>query len=164
VQATHNTNKSRLFGLDEASYRRLATWAPEIAEYLSPGSLVRRDGDAIRIGRKGSLVVNSDGRWHSFEADEGGADTCSLLAFLQPDAESIEQRQFIVNWLRDHPGTGSATTQPTNDQDRAARHTALCRQVMAEIQPCVGTLAETYLASRALPANWPSNLVGYVIR
>jgi hypothetical protein len=156
--------KLNQLGLDDNDYARLCSWLSEIAIELSPpGVRVRRFGGETRIGRKGSLVIYDDGHWHSYEADEGGQDPRSLIEFLRPGFGIVEVRQLAVSWLRAHPSNGSGGTF-SNDSSRNldAEHTALCKQVLNDMVPNSGTLAETYLRSRGIAGDWSTGLIGYV--
>jgi hypothetical protein len=143
-------------GFDAGEYQRLTSWMPEIACELSPGTKVRRYGNGVRVGRKGSLNVDTEG-WYSFEADEGGSDPLSLMLFLRPDAEPVELRRFALEWLRTHPGMGSGG-QRTELPD----HSTLVRQILNDMVPIAGTLAEHNLKRRGIHTDWPVSLAGFV--
>jgi hypothetical protein len=162
---TTGASKLNQLGLDDGEYKRLVTWTVDIAVELLPGAQVRHTDSETRIGRKGSLVVYDDGHWHSFEADEGGRDVRSLIEFLEPGIEPVELRRFVLEWLRTHPGAGGVVGVDRSDAasaERDVQHAALVRQVLDDMVPISGTLAENYLNGRGISADWPSNLVGFV--
>src|SRR5689334_10870457 len=104
VQPTRNT-----YGLNEADYKRLASWMAEVAVQLSPGVKVKPSEEGTRIGNAGSLCIYRDGHWYSYEAGEGDRNPFSLIQFIQSDLEDDVPalHRFAVEWLRTHPGEGS---------------------------------------------------------
>jgi hypothetical protein len=156
-------SKLNQLGLDDDTYRRVTSWMAELAIELSPGTRVRRNGSEIRIGRKSSLAIYADGHWRDYEADEGGRGPRSLIQHLRPGIGLAEARQIAVEWLRTHLGTGSgnATADEGEDSARRTRHAELVRQVLRDMTMIKDTLAERYLASRALHGEWPG-LVGFL--
>jgi putative DNA primase/helicase len=158
-----STSKLNQLGLEDAEYARLATWMPEIAAELSPGTPVRRNGDETRIGRKGSLVMYNDGGWHSYEADESGHGPRSLIELLCPGISVAEVRQKALAWLHTHKGVGSGDGNTDNGaRDRDAEHANFSRAVLNAMEPVKGTPAALYLESRGLGTDWPLSLLGYV--
>jgi hypothetical protein len=140
-------------GLGEAEYRRLTSWEVHIAIDLSPGARIRRTDDGVRLGRKGSLSVKLDGRWHAFDGDEHGYGPRSLIAFLRPDFEPADIRQYALNWLNSRHGNGDgAPGDPADGDDaaRAARYAEFARQTLDTLVPVAKTPAETYLLARGI--------------
>lgn len=89
--------------LDTEELRRLNTWASAIAQHLRPDAPVAYTAEALRLGRKGSLAITADGKWHDYEAGRGGRDTLSLIAHLpscKPVGAVLWARTWLINSFR----------------------------------------------------------------
>ncbi len=166
--AQSGTTRIDQLGLNGSDFRRINSWMAEIAADLSPNCTpVRHSGGETRLGRKGSLCVYEDGSWYSYEADEGGRGPQSLIKYFRPDIEPAELKQFIIDWLATHPGMGSGSGDHAHGDEvqrsRAERTAMVVAQVLRDIGPTQGTLAQQYLEGRSIYGdNWPTSLVGYV--
>jgi hypothetical protein len=148
-------------GLSEEEFHRATTWMPEIAIALSPGDHYKQDGNAIRVGSKGSLKVTA-GFWYSFEADETGRDPVSEIQFLRPDWGPAVIRQYLVNWLQEHPGEGRGIIiQREGEEERVARYAAFATGAIKIMALLTGTPAEPYCARRSIPGERPG-LLGWL--
>lgn len=56
--------------------RRLNTWMGSIAQHLRAEAPAAFTPGGLRLGRKGGLSINADGRWYDHEANAGGPDAC----------------------------------------------------------------------------------------
>jgi hypothetical protein len=144
---------------------------PELAVALSPrGTRVQREGDAVRLGRKGSLKIFYNGFWNDYEADEWGRGPGSLIAHMRPGIEPVELRVYVLDWLKAHLGTGSGNGGAEDDaaiaaaeRTRLARNAGICTQVLGEIAPAHNNPGGLNLTRRGLGGvAWPVSTVGYV--
>jgi hypothetical protein len=144
---------------------RLDTWGPTIATELRMNApvYVGSEGET-RIGRRGSLAIYPDGGWMDFEGDHGGPGALSLILYLGGQ-DPAWVRRFVQDWLQAHPGNGPLHPDTIGEGEakkRAERYAARAREVLAEIQPIVGTVSETYLTDRTLPGSYPTGLLGHL--
>jgi Protein of unknown function (DUF3631)/Toprim domain len=137
-------------GLPDAELARAATWMPEIAIDLSPGVRHYQDGEYVRIGRKGSLRVRA-GYFRSYEFGEVGFDAAAEIAFLRPDWELAQIREYLVGWLRGHSGVGSSILLAEEEElARSARNAAFGVALAQTLPPLTGTPADPYGVRRCI--------------
>jgi len=143
---------------------RLSSFAPDLIKVLRPDAPIRPDGCNLRFGTKGSLLIRSTGTWSDFEAGKSGHGALALIAHLKacPLAEAIA---WARDWLAQHPGRGSFSVTPNDDdidageQDTISRSTFIATFV-ENSRPISGTPGERYLQGRGIePLNLPPEVV-----
>ncbi len=137
--------------LDTEELPRLNTWAAAIAQHVRPEAPVAYTAEGLRIGRKGSLAINADGKWHNHEAGQGGSETLSLIRHIK-DCSAAEAVAWARTWLDQHPGEGELSADGAVEAAAEAgeRRAAYARQILDEALDPSGTPAEAYLCSRGL--------------
>ena len=131
--------------------------AGDVARALlgEPSSTTRRE---FRYGRRGSLSVDVEcGRWHDFEAGEGGGvldlvtrergSRAAALAWLEAEG-FIGQRDPALT----HPESRSERRVVETGNPAAPRPCVAqpARRIWTETRPLAGTFAERYLAERGV--------------
>jgi hypothetical protein len=144
--------------------------AREIAQRLTPHALSlcrrclsngRREGALWRVGDLGntpgrSLFVRltgpKAGRWMDAESGEYG-DLLDLIGLTETHGDLRAAMRLAREYLHlpDAPSGPHAAPSPSLPADASPDTVALARRLWARCRPIAGTLAEAYLASRALP-------------
>jgi len=140
--------------------------AGDVARALlgEPSSATRTE---LRYGRRGSLSVDVEyGRWHDFEAGEGGGvldlvtrergSRAAALAWLaaegfigqrDPAPRAAESRSERLAIETDNPTAARpCAAQPASREDSKR----FARRIWTETRPLAGTVAERYLDARAV--------------
>ena len=140
------------FSAEEAS--RLNSFAPDILKVLRPDAPPRADGCNLRFGNKGSLLIRSTGTWSDFEAGKNGHGALALIAHLR--ACSLEDALvWAHDWLAQHPGQGSFSIAPDDDEADAGERDTIARStfiatLVENSRPISGTPGERYLQGRGI--------------
>ena len=117
------------FSAEEAS--RLNSFAPDILKVLRPDAPPRADGCNLRFGNKGSLLIRSTGTWSDFEAGKNGHGALALIAHLR--ACSLEDPLvWAHDWLAQHPGQGSFSIAPDDDEADAGERDTIARSTFSK--------------------------------
>ena len=149
--------------LPDIQARLLTSWLPEIAARLRPEAPQQASNGEIRVGRKGSLALYSDGGWADYESDQAGLGALSLITHELGDAATA--RRFALDWLKTHPGVGSFVPDRITEaaaQARAERNALWAKQVLDRMQPIAMTDSAANLVSRGLLGPYPEGLLGHL--
>jgi putative DNA primase/helicase len=146
--------------LSTAEERRLDTWSPEIAEALYHDPAPWDDqGDERHFPGHGGLNINKrTGAWWAHGAGIGGWHVLGLIAFLK-NCQWWEAIDWGIAWLASHAGTGSALGHDDDsDVSETKRQASAFRaqEILDNAVAAEGTIAETYLRSRALDPPYPN--------
>src|SRR4051795_1348650 len=115
--------------MSPADIERASTWLIEIVETIMEGVKWRLEGDEHHASGQGGLTINTrKGCWFSHSAGKGGWNAISLVTFLKT-CDSSTATQWVVAFLRAHPGTGS-TVPGDSDDEREIENAALAQEIV----------------------------------
>lgn len=97
-----------------------------LAKVLFPNTEVQDNGYQIRIGNKGSLVINLEGWWYSFENDAGG-DLLKLIQ-LEKDYEFTDALRWASDFIGDF--------YPEDELERSVRHKKREKNKKTDLEYC----------------------------
>jgi hypothetical protein len=118
--------------LDGEALRRLNTWIAAIAQVLRPDAPVAHTTDGLRLGRKGSLSITTDG-WYDHEAHRGGRDALTLIQHLLLGRSAEAAAAWARGWLVQHLGDGDFAADGTAEdaaEEAAERWAAWASRIL----------------------------------
>lgn len=124
---------------------------------MRPEAPVAFTPEGLRLGRRGSLAIKSDGQWFDHEASKGGPDALSLIKHLR-ECTTAEAFLWAQDWLDRHPGDGELRAEGAAESAAEARERrcAYARHILDEATDPAGTPAAAYLRNRGIEPPYPS--------
>ena len=140
-----------------ADEERLRSWVFEIVETLIEGVAWRQEGAEKRaVGQAGLTINVKSGAWYSHGLGRGHWSTIPLIELLR-NCDRNQALSWAEAWLQAHPGTGSIGDAGDADDDNTVPGSAAyARDLLTRTFDPAGTVAETYLRSRAIRGTLPS--------
>lgn len=152
---SRNINIKEMITIEEVK-RELISNIESVVERICYGENIEYLSGQIRVGNRGSLVIDYDGRWYSHEDQIGGQILkfiqykydCSFKEALNIGKDLLDRNYFFVN--------SPKAKKKTIKQRTAEEKIAFANRLWEHGAPIKGTKSEKYLLSRGITAITPT--------